>query len=459
MSLTVEQHDWPGWAVDALSGLADLPELLAESFADLTAPLEVDPVAELTGRFGELIDAVAATEAEIAVLSARRAIQVEEARELSEAVERVTRPVDAQTWSPAVAARQVLVSELAAALRLPERTAENLVGESRMLVTELPRTLAALSAGSISYRHAQRLIDHAISLPVEARAGFEEAVLPLATTLTVAKFDERARKLRERAHPDSVEARRVRSVLEREVSLSNGRDGMASLTLHTTAARAHAAFNRVSDLASSLQAADEPRTLTQLRADVLADLLIDGVTGDGLGVGVRARVQVTVPALTLLGHGDEPATLDGYGPIDLDTAKQLAGTAPGFTRILTHPETGCVLSVGQEQYKAPKALRRWLKIRDETCRFPGCNRPAVRSDLDHTLDRQHGGPTAHDNLAHLCPKHHAMKHNTAWRAKQRPDGTLDWSSPSGHRYTTEPATRIRPAPTQPPDPLDDPAPF
>jgi hypothetical protein len=55
-------------------------------------------------------------------------------------------------------------------------------------------------------------------------------------------------------------------------------------------------------------------------------------------------VLVTVPVLTLLGHTDEPAELDGYGPIDADTARRLAAHAPSFQRILTHPETGALSS-------------------------------------------------------------------------------------------------------------------
>ena len=62
-------------------------------------------------------------------------------------------------------------------------------------------------------------------------------------------------------------------------------------------------------------------------------------THPNLGTGVRARVLVTVPVLTLLGRSAEPA-LEGYGPIDIDTARELAAGAPGLVRILTHPETG-----------------------------------------------------------------------------------------------------------------------
>ncbi|HSP75571.1 MAG TPA: HNH endonuclease signature motif containing protein, partial [Cryobacterium sp.] len=97
------------------------------------------------------------------------------------------------------------------------------------------------------------------------------------------------------------------------------------------------------------------------------------------------------------------------------------------------------------RYKVPKDLRRYLRVRDETCRWPGCRRAAAHSDLDHTLDWQFEGITAHDNLAHLCPADHALKSETRWSYVHLPDGTLKWTSPTGRTFLSEPATIIRPA--------------
>ncbi|WP_022886721.1 HNH endonuclease signature motif containing protein [Glaciibacter superstes] len=107
-------------------------------------------------------------------------------------------------------------------------------------------------------------------------------------------------------------------------------------------------------------------------------------------------VFVTVPALTLLGMSEEQGNLNGYGPIDPDTARDLAAKCPSFVRILTHPETGVVLSVGRDRYQVPADLRRMLQLRDGTCRFPGCNRQAAGCDIDHSEDWNHGGETAHN---------------------------------------------------------------
>ncbi|MDQ1607570.1 MAG: hypothetical protein QOE16_302, partial [Microbacteriaceae bacterium] len=137
--------------------------------------------------------------------------------------------------------------------------------------------------------------------------------------------------------------------------------------------------------------------------------------------------------------------LDGYGPIDPDTARTLAAHAPSFIRLLTHPETGAVLSVGRDSYRVPQDLKNWLQVRDVTCRFPGCSRHAARCEIDHTKDWVNDGQTRHDNLAHLCKSHHILKHKTDWQVAQARDGTgnLTWTSPAGRNYTTEPEIHMR----------------
>ncbi|SFI00536.1 HNH endonuclease signature motif containing protein, partial [Cryobacterium levicorallinum] len=163
---------------------------------------------------------------------------------------------------------------------------------------------------------------------------------------------------------------------------------------------------------------------------------------------------------------EEPAELEGYGPIDPETARRLAGTATSFLRVLTHPHTGIVLDVSSTPFRVPAALKKYLRLRDGTCRFPGCNRSAGHSDLDHTIDKQFGGPTTATNLHSLSPAHHNLKHFSDWKATADPDGTVHWTSPAGKHYATDPATRIRPhlqqtetpppAPSPPDEPLSDP---
>ncbi|WP_188536827.1 HNH endonuclease signature motif containing protein [Kocuria dechangensis] len=182
-----------------------------------------------------------------------------------------------------------------------------------------------------------------------------------------------------------------------------------------------------------------PRTLGQRRADVLADLLLDGEPEhwpERLR-GIRGQVTVTVPALALLAHGlpspapdsaragTDPgglleslvrdpgcAQLGGYGPIPVALAARIAARAPSWARVLTDPVTAVVTDHDRTRYTVPADLKHRLRLRDGTCRFPGCRRRAERCDLDHTVAWAHGGRTAADNLAHLCRHHHLLKHRT-----------------------------------------------
>jgi Domain of unknown function (DUF222) len=420
------------------------------AFVDSDAPRDHVPSLPvlMSGTLTDLIESIVGVERMLASLSGVRAELIDQARQWSEvsalgdsgATSRIA------GWDAAITARREFVTELACALRLPERTTETLIATSRALMHELPATRNALRSGEVSYRHAQVLVDHATFVPESGRAAFEAAALPPAKRLTVSKFDRKARIVREQTHPETIATRHEASVADRAVDFQPARDGMAWLSAYLPAPEALGIYNRVTDIAMSLQGSGESRTLTQLRADAFAGLMTESSSLLPAAHAIRARVLVTVPVLTLMGVSEEPASLEGYGPIDAETARRLAAKAPSFTRILTHPETGAVLSVGRTRYSVPEDLKTWLRVRDETCRFPGCHRSARQSDLDHTVDWQFGGETRHDNLAHLCRSHHNVKHHTSWTVKNQPNGVLEWTSPAGRSYATEPATRIRPGP-------------
>ncbi|GAA1939531.1 hypothetical protein GCM10009775_34460 [Microbacterium aoyamense] len=217
---------------------------------------------------------------------------------------------------------------------------------------------------------------------------------------------------------------------------------------------AHASEDRVCDqVMTRPDEIAEVRTIDQLRADILADLLLAGAPaahGDGDALAaITAHVQVTVPALSLAGADDSPALLAGYGPVDLTTARRLCSRAPGWDRVITHPLTGAVLAV--DRYRPNADIRRFLAARDERCRFPGCRRPARRCDSDHTIDAGLGGETSVCNLANFCRRHHTLKHATDWTVRQLGDGVLEWRSPTGRTYRDRPPSMVRFVSSSPPD--------
>ncbi|BBX49343.1 HNH endonuclease [Mycolicibacterium poriferae] len=116
-------------------------------------------------------------------------------------------------------------------------------------------------------------------------------------------------------------------------------------------------------------------------------------------------------------------------------------------------------------YRPTTAQDEFVRCRDLTCRVPGCDRPAIGTDLDHS-NPWPAGPTHPSNLNDKCRLHHLLKTFWEnWTEQQQPDGTLHLSTPTGHTYTTTPLSALlfptwttttdpptRPQPTRPAPP-------
>jgi hypothetical protein len=353
------------------------------------------------------------------------------------------------------------------------------------LAARAPRTLAGALAGRVCWANAARVADTVAELERGAADELDRALAHAASCQNPRQFARTVRRTHDRLHPTPPQVRHAEAATRRGVWADTARDGMAYVTLYAPAPAIHAVRSRLDDVARQVRSAGDARTLAQLRADVMTALLLDdgsldltaaGLAGaaDGevpavgrtapdlaiLARSVRPRVYVTVPVLTLLGRSDEPGLLDGTVPVDADTARTLAGLAPSFTRILTHPVTGDVLGVDARTYLPPAALRHHLVVRDTTCRFPGCQRPAAATDADHTEAHARGGPTTDANLALLCRHHHVLKHRTRFEVRQHPDGTgaLTWTTPTGRTYVTRPEPVPTTVHTGTPSPIHVPGP-
>jgi hypothetical protein len=351
-------------------------------------------------------------------------------------------------WSDAELARRTMAAEAAGALRLRAVTAGGMIFDATRLVHDLPGFHESLSQGRITWGHALKMLELSVNLPEEILPVFAARVLPAAETLTSTQFGRVAARALERMQPVPLAERAAVGFAKRRVVLNPDVDGMAWLSAYLKADDAQAIYDRLGRIAKNLDhddtadGATPERTKDQRRADAYRDLLLDGIGPNGLGRGIRGTVSITVPALTLLGRSDEPAILDGYGPIDPETARRIAGTASSWTRILTHPETGCRLSMGRDQYAPPADMRRYLQARDQTCQGIGCNRRATLSEIDHTRAWNTGGQTNVDNLVHLCKPCHRLKHQTSFNTRQGPGGQLTWTSPGGKTYTSTPGDNI-----------------
>ena len=400
--------------------------------------------------------AITANELAIRRLHAEQYRRVQRARELASVVEGVTA---ASTSSERDMATRSFVAELATTLGQHEASASRLMSEADRLTGPRRATLEALEAGELALTQVRSVLELTQGVPGEVADAVEAVALDAASDAmahgivsTNADLRRRMRRVRERMHPEPIVDRHARAVAERRVCVDPEPDGMAWFGLYVESERAVAIHARLTVLAAR-EASDDTRTSAQRAADLAADLLLGGVLADddrthwgvaGSTGAVQPRINVTVPMLTLLGLDDEPAELEGYGPIDSETARRLSAHAPSMRRILVHPETGVALSYGREHYRAPADLDGFVRVRDGRCRFPGCSRRAEYADLDHTVARAHGGETADTNLAALCRHHHRLKHESAWRVVHESGGVMRWMSPAGHVLRTLPERPFMP---------------
>ena len=345
-----------------------------------------------------------------------------------------------------VAERSVRL-ELAAVLRITEHAVDEMLCVAEALVHRYPTVLESLGRARMTERHARFLVEALDQVEPSVRDPLLTRAVELAEGESVGTFRRALRRLIDASRAETLSERYERALQKRRVIVVPADDGMAWISAHVPAVEAHAVHSRITAIAKVLGTHEsEARTLDQLRADVFADLLIDGDTASHPkeARGIRATVAVTVPVLSLLGEGGaaEPAVVEGIGPIPIDRARELCGSADSFLRILTHPETGMVLSVGRDQYRPPAALRKLARWRADRCMAPGCGIPASRCDIDHSIAWEHGGHTSLGNLSPLCRGHHMVKHHGGWTVSQHDGGALEWISPSGRGYVVQPERRV-----------------
>lgn len=264
--------------------------------------------------------------------------------------------------------------------------------------------------------------------------------------------------------PGAAAAAKRRARAGRRVELDSEGNGMSRLTAVLETVDAVRIHRRLTAVARGLD--DPVRTLDQKRADTLTDLLLAPPTrgaSEGAGCGAdsctgesdcagdcgaaahscsgvpQIHVIVTLPAL--MGLTQEPAEVPGVGPIDADSARQLA--ADGQWRAWLVDAAGAVTAVGTRRYTPSPALARLVRSREPVCRMPGCTRAAEACDLDHTVPHPRGATEA-ANLGPLCRRHHNMKTHHRWRlanterADSDADAAYTWCTPAGITITDGP---------------------
>lgn len=418
-----------------------------------------DPAPSVWRELDELVEELHLARAAVAAAQAHEAAVLARAVDLVEARTCERRAAGA-VFGNDLPLREVS-AELGAAMRVGDRTVQRRMDDAYTLVTRFSATLETWRAGRIDRGHVTTILDEGVVLVDDAaRSDYEALVLAVAEVESAGRLREIARVIAARVDPEASARRRKAAVRGRDVRAIDLDDGMARLLADLPAPLVHAIMDRLSDFARTVQDAQHDeglegealRTLGEIRADVLADLLITSTpTGhhDAAGgalTGIRGEIHVTIPVTTAAGLDDQPALLSGYGPVDTDIVRCLMAAAPAWNRVLVDTATGAPVAV--DRYRPSAELRRFIDVRDERCRFPGCTMKPWRCDVDHTIDAALGGATSAGNLAHFCRRHHVLKHASPWRVEQVGDGRLRWTSPTGRVYPDHVPATLRFVPSE-----------
>jgi hypothetical protein len=388
------------------------------------------------------------------------------------------------------------VAEIAAALGLSAGSGRVLVAQALELAHRLPRVWARVQAGSLPAWRARRIAEETLTLSPEA-AGFVDAqVAPFAHQTGPAQTQRLVEEAIARFMPEYAAERRDRAADQRHVSIEHDQVSFAGTS------RVHGELDLADalDLEDALTAgAEQLRLLGSAdcldvrRAAALGalargqhplDLQPAGPDPvEGFETGARAPSSTTGPAsgpisrsreVVLYVHLSEDAIRDHdpaagqHSPVWLENAGGQLLTATQVAEWCGLPETGKVTVKpvidlntrhAVDGYRPPDRIAQAVRLRDRTCVFPHCQRPARACDLDHLdpyLPIEQGGPpgqTSTANLACLCRLHHRMKTHGGWTYTMLEPGVFLWRSPHAHTWLRDHTgtTDLTPETVDPPE--------
>ena len=341
-----------------------------------------------------------------------------------------------------------------------------LLGLARVLAHEMPHTLQALSEGIISEWRATILVRETACLTLADRQRIDELVAGDQAELERLgdrRLIARIKGLACRMDPSSVVSRAAKAVSERFVSCRPAPDTMTYLTGLLPVAQGVEVYAVLCREADRMRAAGDPRG----RGQIMADTLVERITGRSKAGDVRLEVQLVMTDRTLLTGSAEPAVLPGYGvvpgqfardlvrwklegspgrldssgernPDEINTDKpgrcksnpdqsipdqpipdQPAGktvrgkvTEVRLRRLFTAPSSGQLTAMDSKARLVPPGMARFIAARDQVCRMPWCGAP-IRH-FDHVRPFHDGGKTAVDNVQGLCVACNQNKEVPGW---------------------------------------------
>ena len=307
-----------------------------------------------------------------------------------------------------------------------------------------------MTRGEISEWRATLMVRETAELSREHRSRVDEELGGRLRDLGDRAAAAEARKIGYRLDPGSALRRTRGATADRYVSLRPAPDTMSYLTGFLPVAQGVACLAALRQHADSLNAQGDGRS----RGQIMADPLVERVTGQVTADAVKVEVGLVMTDRTLLAGDQSPADLPGFGPIPAPLARQITRAADQvwLRRLYVRPDTGALVATDSRRRLFRGKLRRLVILRDQTCRTPWCDAPIRHAD--HPVRAADGGATTAENSQGLCESCNYAKEAPGWRAKRLdgPRHRVEITTPTGHRYVSTapdpPGPQPRPQPGQ-----------
>jgi hypothetical protein len=388
----------------------------------------VDPVSDESA----LIERIAELErlkAAAAAGQARAAAALDAARRAS----------DAAAGVPAARRGRGVASEVALArLDSPARGNRHL-GFAKALVHEMPHTLVALEAGVLTEWRATLIVRESACLDVDDRRALDAELCGDQAELQGmgdAAVAAAAKTIAYRLDPHAVVDRAAKAETERTVTIRPAPDTMTYLTALLPVAQGvsvYAALRREADVCADGRS----------RGQVMADTLVERITGRSASAATPIAVNLVLSDETLFGGSNAPATVSDYGPIPAAVARDLVSGAVSdersralLRRLYAHPTSGALVAMESRARLFPRGLAAFIGLRDQRCRTPYCDAPIRHRD--HAQPWAGSGGTSAGNGLGLCERCNYVKEVAGWCVKPNIDEigrhTAQFTTPTGARY-------------------------
>lgn len=308
----------------------------------------------------------------------------------------------------------------------------------------MPHTLAALEDGALSEWRATILVRESACLDVEDRRRLDEELCSQTRELDGAgdaALAAAAKTIAYRLDPHAVVERAARAASARTVTIRPAPDTMTYVTALLPVQQGvsvYAALKRQADVCCDGRS----------RGQVMADTMVERITGRPADEAVPVAVNVVISDQALLGAAGGAAAIAGYGLVPSAVAQKMILDAVTDTRsratlrrLYATPSSGALVALESRSRLFPKGLADFVELRDQRCRTPYCDAPVRHRD--HATPQRRGGPTSAVNGLGLCEACNYTKESPGWKVtadvNENGTHTAEFTTPTGaHHHSAAP---------------------